>query len=99
MYQYRIVFEDEQTFREVEIFVDYILANGLVSIQEIRPTKVTIYDEATKTPRRTIKVYTEAGRQLLWQQYEATREGLPSLEEEIFAQHQVRDELHGQPTR
>jgi hypothetical protein len=99
MYQYRIVFEDEKTYREIEILVDYILASGVVAIQSIRPTKVTIYDEATKTPRRTIKVYTEAGRQLLWQQYEATREGLPSLEDEIFAQHQLRDELQGQTAR
>lgn len=99
MYQYRIVFEDEKTFREVEILVDYILANGVVAIQDIRPTKVTIYDEATKTPRRTIKVYTDAGRQLLWQQYEASREGLPSLEDEIWAQHQLRDELVGQSAK
>lgn len=92
MHAYRIVWEDEAKAREVEIFVDYTISAGLVQIEAVRPTKVTLYDRVTKTVARELKVWTNTGRNLLARAYQASREGMIALEEEILAQHQLRDE-------
>ena len=92
MHAYRIVWEDELKAREVEIFVEYTISAGLVQIESVRPSKVTLYDRVTKTVARELKVWTDAGRSLLARAYHASREGMISLEEEILAQHQLRDE-------
>jgi hypothetical protein len=88
MHSYRIFWEDQERNREVEIFVDYTLQDGLVQVTQVRPTHVTLYDTATQQPSRTLGVYTQAGRRLLGRLYEASRHGLPRLEDEIFAHHQ-----------
>ncbi len=92
MHAYRIVWEDEAKAREVEIFVDYKIDAGLVQIDSVRPTKVTLYDRATRSVARELKVWTQTGRNLLARAYQASRDGMISLEEEILAQHQLRDE-------
>ena len=92
MHAYRIVWEDELKAREVEIFVDYTISAGLVQIESVRPTKVTLYDRVSKSIARELKVWTATGRNLLARAYQASREGMISLEEEILAQHQLRDE-------
>jgi hypothetical protein len=92
MHAYRIVWEDEPKAREVEIFVDYTIRDGLVQIESVRPTKVTLYDRVTRSIARELKVWTETGRNLLARAYHASREGMISLEEEILAQHELRDE-------
>jgi len=58
MKAYRIVWEDEAKAREVEIFVDYTLEAGLVQLEEVRPTKVTLYSSETKQPERALTVHT-----------------------------------------
>jgi len=57
----------------------------------VRPVKVAFYDPASKKLAREIKVWTEAGRATLVMEYDASREGLASLEDEIWAQLAERD--------
>lgn len=91
MHSYRIFWEDQERNREVEIFVDYTLAAGLVQITNVRPTRVTLYHAETQQPHRTLGVYTRAGQRHLARLHESSRHGLPRIEDEIFAHHS-RDE-------
>src|SRR5687767_9571237 len=91
MHSYRIFWEDQERNREVEIFVDYTLKSDVVQISEVRPTRVTLYDAQTQQASRTLGVYTRTGRRFLAGQFEASRFGLPRLEDEIFAHHARTD--------
>src|SRR3954470_8634604 len=93
MKTYRIVWEDEAKAREVEIFADYTLDAGQVQVEEIRPTKVTLYNSETRQPARTLPVHTAAGRRLLRRAYAANRDEAVSLADEIQAQLDERDDL------
>ena len=93
MKAYRIVWEDEAKAREVEIFVDYTLEAGLVQVEEVRPTKVTLYNSETKQPVRTLSVHTPSGRALLSRAFLATRDEAVTLADEIQAQLDQRDDL------
>jgi hypothetical protein len=92
MHSYRIVWEDEPKAREIELYVHYRLDAGVVSIGEVRPTQVTLYNTASKRPERTLRVHTATGRRLLAQAYLASRETEQTLEEEILAAHELRDD-------
>ena len=93
MKAYRIVWEDEAKAREVEIFVDYTREAGLVQVEEVRPTKVTLYSSETKQPERALTVHTATGRRLLRKAYFATRDEGTTLADEIQAQLDERDDL------
>ena len=93
MKAYRIVWEDEAKAREVEIFVDYTLEAGQVQVDEVRPTKVTLYSNETKQPVRTLPVHTPTGRALLTRAFLATRDEAVTLADEIQAQLDERDDL------
>ena len=95
MHSYRIVWEDEAKAREIELFVHYRLNAGAVSVNEIRPTQVTLYDVGTRQPSRSVPVHTVTGRRLLAETYLASREAEISLEEEILAAHALRDDEVG----
>jgi hypothetical protein len=95
MHSYRIVWEDEAKAREIELFVHYRLDAGVVSVGEVRPTQVTLYDAETKQPSRLLRVHTATGRRLLAQAYLASRENEVALEEEIRAAHELRDDEIG----
>jgi hypothetical protein len=92
MHSYRIVWEDEPKAREIELYVHYRLDAGVVSIDEVRPTQVTLYSAASQRPERTLKVHTATGRRLLSQAYLATRENEQTLEDEILAAHDLLDD-------
>jgi hypothetical protein len=92
MHTYRIVWEDEPKAREVEILVHYRLDAGLVQIDAVNPTKVSLFADHTPRPTRIVPVHTATGRRLLAQAYLAARETAESLEEEILAAHVQRDE-------
>jgi hypothetical protein len=92
MHAYRIVWEDEANAREIALLVDYTLTAGVVTIDAIRPTQVTLYDARTEQPLRTLPVHTAGGRRLLAQAYLAARDGEQSLEEEILAAHDLLDD-------
>ena len=92
MHAYRIVWEDEAKAREIELFVHYRLEAGVVSIREVRPTQVTLYNRRSKKAERSLPVFTATGRKLLAQAYLASRENDPTLEAEILAAHDLRDD-------
>ena len=95
MHSYRIVWEDEAKAREVELLVRYRLDAGVVTIGEICPTQVTLYNASTKQANRSVPVHTAAGRRLLAEAYLASRETEISLEEEILAAHALLDDEIG----
>jgi hypothetical protein len=92
MHAYRIVWEDEPKAREIEIVVNYRLDAGVVQIDGINPTKVTLFADHTPQPTRVLPVHTPAGRRLLADAYLASRDAALSLEDEILAAHEQRDE-------
>lgn len=83
MYHYRIVWEDEAKAREVEILVDYTILGGLAQVGAIRPTKVTMYNPATKQVARELRVWTATGRRLLRRSFLKNHMGYVSLQREI----------------
>jgi hypothetical protein len=95
MHSYRIVWEDEAKAREIELFVDYRLDAGVVSIRGVRPTQVTLYNSSTRQPSRSVPVHTATGRRLLADAYLASRETEVSLEEEILVAHALLDDEVG----
>src|SRR5688500_14870685 len=95
MHSYRIVWEDEAKAREIELMVRYRLDAGVVSISDIRPTQVTLYNSNTKQPSRSVPVHTAKGRQLLTSAYLASRDTEQTLEEEILAAHALLDDEIG----
>ena len=54
--------------------VRYRLDAGVVTVNEILPTQVTLYNAATKQPGRSVPVHTVTGRRLLAEAYLASRE-------------------------
>ena len=97
MHSYRIVWEDEAKAREIELFVHYRLDAGAVSVGEVCPTQVTLYNTSTKQPNRSVPVHTATARRLLAAAYLASRDTEQSLEEEILAAHALRDDEIGAP--
>ncbi len=95
MHTYRIVWEDEAKAREIELIVRYGLEAGAVTVQEVCPTTVTLYDNVSKKPLRSLPVHTATGRRLLADAYLASRETEVSLEEEILAAHALLDDEIG----
>src|SRR5690349_16443126 len=95
MHHYRIVWEDEAKAREVELLVRYELEAGMVTVGEVRPTLVTLYDASTRQPSRSLPVHTATGRRLLATAYLASRESEQTLEEEILAAHALLDDEVG----
>ena len=95
MHTYRIVWEDEAKAREIELIARYSLEAGVVTVQEVSPTTVTLYDTVTKKAIRTLPVHTATGRRLLADAYLASRETEVSLEDEILAAHALLDDEVG----
>jgi hypothetical protein len=95
MHSYRIVWEDEAKAREIELFVHYRLDAGVVSVDEVRPTQVTLYNSSTQRPTRSLPVHTATGRRLLAAAFLACRETEQTLEDEILAAHALRDDEVG----
>jgi hypothetical protein len=92
MHTYRIVWEDEPKAREIEILVHYRLDAGLVQIDAVKPTRVTLFADHTPEPTRVLPIHTAGGRRLLADAYLAARESAESLEDEILAAHAQREE-------
>ena len=65
MHSYRIVWEDEAKAREIELLVHYRLDAGVVTVDQVRPVQVTLYNSSTKQPSRSVPVHTATGRRLL----------------------------------
>ena len=92
MHTYRIVWEDEAQAREIELIADYSFEAGVVEVQALRATRVTFYNPEAKQASRSIRVQTQAGRDMLSRQYLAAREESTTLADEIRNQIDLRDE-------
>ena len=92
MHAYRIVWEDEPKAREIEILVYYTRALDQVTVEDVRPIRVTLYDRVSGHATRELRVHTPTGRRLLADAYLASRETEQTLEEEILAAHALLDD-------
>lgn len=90
MNRYCILWEDADNRREVEIMVDYRFEQDLVQIEAVRPIRITFVDAKTGVRAKSIGIHTENGRRVIARAYEASRYGLPRLEDEIYQVHTQR---------
>ena len=93
MHAYRIVWEDEPKAREIEILVYYTRALDQVTVEDVRPIRVTLYDRTSGHASRELRVHTPTGRALLTRAFLATRDEAVTLADEIQAQLDERDDL------
>jgi len=80
--------EDEENNRTVELSVAYRIDNDRLEIDEITPSSISFFDPQTKQFVRKIRVWTEAGRQLLsrtYQQHVGADHLRSQIEEELLA--------------
>jgi hypothetical protein len=87
MHVYRVVWEDATKNRDVEITIDYRVDQNQVAIDKITPTKVTVYDADRETVAQVLPVTRPTGQRILTAAFFSSREGLPSIEQEILEQH------------
>jgi hypothetical protein len=66
-----------------------------VSVDAVRPVRVTFYDRDSGQVSRELRIHTATGRRLLANAYLASRETGESLEEEIHAAHAMLDDAIG----
>jgi hypothetical protein len=95
MHAYRIVWEDEPKAREIEILVYYTRDSDLVTVEDVRPIRVTLYDRTSGQPTRQLRVHTPTGRRLLADAYLASRETEQTLEDDILAALALLDDVIG----
>ena len=65
MKSHEITWEDENCNRHVQFSISYLIEDEAVKITEVTPTKVSFTCPETKTVKRSIRVHTETGQQLL----------------------------------
>jgi hypothetical protein len=87
--------EDETTYRLVEMRFSYTLDGGRATIEGVTPTRVSFLDEARQITRE-MGVWTEKGRQLLAR--EAQAQGWTKAMIAKIEAGQVHDILHDEPT-
>lgn len=64
--------EDEENNRQVSFAVQFTRKENAVEIQSITPKQVTFLCPQSNAPLRSIGVWTEKGRQLLAEQFQAS---------------------------
>ena len=74
--------EDEENNRKVAFDVQVKRTTGAVEIHSLTPKQVTFLCPESKTPLRSIGVWTEKGRELLADQFRASAQ-IAQLEKEI----------------
>ncbi|MCA9246948.1 MAG: hypothetical protein KDA42_07530 [Planctomycetales bacterium] len=89
----RIVWENQEKSRRVEMVLDFVTKSGHLHLSSIRPISVSFYRPGTKSVERTIHVHTETGRRLLRRQYLASCDAQATLDHAIHTQRTLRDEL------
>ncbi len=83
---YRLVWEDAEKNRDVEIHVNYLLTDGAVQIDKLTPTKVTLYDE-NRSVVKVLPVTRPTGQRVLAQAFENRPASGERLEDQIREQH------------
>lgn len=76
--------EDEENNRHVSVAVEFTRNENTVEIKSLTPKQVTFLCPESRSPLRTVGVWTDKGRELLAKQLHAAGY-LPKLEEEIEA--------------
>jgi len=61
--------EDEPGNRRIQFSVEYVIENGAVTIKTVTPTKVCFVCPDSNTVQHSIGVHTDAGRQMLAEQF------------------------------
>ncbi|MCH2595772.1 MAG: hypothetical protein MKZ95_08175 [Pirellulales bacterium] len=74
--------EDEETNRQVAFAVQYTRKEDSIAIEKLTPKQVTFLCPETKSPLRSIGVWTDKGRDLLVNQLQASGQ-LEKIEQEI----------------
>ncbi len=103
MKSFQATWEDEENNRRVELVVNQRLDATRVELTDVTPTRVTFLCPTTKSPLRSIGVWTDSGRRVLARQVEAAGR-LASLPQEIAADKLVEikhnvPKTTDQPTR
>ncbi len=84
MKSFQATWEDAENNRRVELVVNHRLEAKTVEVSDVTPTRVTFLCPTTKSPLRSIGVWTPGGRRMLALQIEAAGR-LATLPQEIAA--------------
>ncbi len=84
MKSFQATWEDQENNRRVELVVNQRRDAKRVELTDVTPTRVTFLCPTTKSPLRSIGVWTDSGRRVLARQVEAAGR-LASLPQEIAA--------------
>jgi hypothetical protein len=84
MKSFQATWEDEENNRRVELVVNHRLDATRVDISDVTPTRVTFLCPTTRSPLRSIGVWTDGGRRVLARQLAAVGR-LATLPQEIAA--------------
>jgi hypothetical protein len=95
MKSFQANWEDEENNRRVELVVNHRLDATRVEISDVTPTRVTFLCPTTRSPLRSIGVWTNGGRRVLARQMAAAGR-LESLPQEI-ATSQLVEIKHAAP--
>jgi len=82
----RVVWEDAENKRDVELVVDYRVVAGAVEIDKVTPAKVTLYAECGEAVKKVLPVTTRTGQRVLTRAYQLSDAGR-GIEREIREQH------------
>lgn len=93
MKSFQATWEDEENNRSVELVVNHRLDAKRVEITDVTPTRVTFLCPTTKSPVRSIGVWTDGGRRMLARQIEAAGR-LATLPQEIAQEKLVEIKHH-----
>jgi len=84
MQQIETSWEDEENNRQVSFTVQYTREENSIAIEKLTPKQVTFLCPESKSPLRTIGVWTDKGRDLLVNQLNES-EHLATIKQEIDA--------------
>jgi hypothetical protein len=97
MKSFQATWEDEENNRRVELVVNHRLDAKRVDISDVTPTRVTFLCPTTKSPVRSIGVWTDGGRRVLARQIEQAGR-LATIPQEI-AESKLVEIKHPAPKR
>lgn len=82
----RVVWEDAEKNRDVELVVESRLVDGAVQIEKVTPASVTLYAACGELIKKVLPVTTKTGQRVLTRAYESSP-GREAVEREVLEQH------------
>jgi hypothetical protein len=82
----RVVWEDSEKKRDVELVVDYRVVEGGVQIDKITPAKVTLYEACGEQVKKVLPVTTKTGQMVLARAHQNS-DHHAGIAQEILDQH------------